>query len=408
MEAAKQILFLSPHPPSATKPRSLEFVREVLGTMEVHFAYLDVEQVPDAAPQLEQLRAKGVVLHRLSISRLACAFHVVWGALGGKSIRRSIYAARSLAEQVKSIADTLPRLSLVHVDRFRTASLAKLLRDDLVLLDMTDMISDEYQFRQQNSGFLLGCYYWFQARLIQQEERAMVNTYVTLLASKHQGLDTSPQPFVVPNIVRKTGVRQLAKVPKSICFIGNMLYWPNRAGVENFVAEAWREVTTRNPELSLTIMGNASERLGKLADDYDNVHVSGFVEDIASESARFELSIAPLQFCNGFPNKVYDSVVKSGVPVLMSKAVFARLVSAERLSFSVADGAQQWIERILAFFADDFDREGFWRHQHAELSREIGRRAYARVLREKFSLDYASPESAPVFAEQASPDRTVG
>lgn len=109
-------------------------------------------------------------------------------------------------------------------------------------------------------------------------------------------------------------VRRDQVEPDTLLFFANFERSENRDGARWFVLEVLPEIRLALPGVSLTLVGNGSDRLAKeLA--CAGVRGTGFVEDPSSHFSRCSLAIAPLLAGAGVKFKVLEAL-SAGVPVV--------------------------------------------------------------------------------------------
>lgn len=102
--------------------------------------------------------------------------------------------------------------------------------------------------------------------------------------------------------------------PTALLFFANFDRPENRDAARWFALEVLPEIRVARPDVSLTLLGNGSDRLSKeLA--CTGVHGTGFVEDPSPYFSRCVLAVAPLLAGAGVKFKVLESL-SAGVPVV--------------------------------------------------------------------------------------------
>lgn len=110
-----------------------------------------------------------------------------------------------------------------------------------------------------------------------------------------------------------------------VCFMGSMGFLPNQDAVLFFIKDVLPLIKKEVPDVQFHVVGSRpSERLLQLAEQYEDVIVTGFVDDLNEYISRACVSVAPIRVAAGIQNKVLVSM-GCGVPVvltpLISKAI---------------------------------------------------------------------------------------
>lgn len=136
----------------------------------------------------------------------------------------------------------------------------------------------------------------------------------------------------------------------SLVFVGQMGWFPNRDGVEWFLAEVLPRVLARRPRLRFTLVGKAGG-LQLPANVAANVDVTGFVDDLRPLVRRASLYVVPLRMGSGTRLKVLEAMA-------FGKAIVTTSIGSEGIELEdgvhaeFADDAPAFADRILALLDD--------------------------------------------------------
>lgn len=154
----------------------------------------------------------------------------------------------------------------------------------------------------------------------------------------------------------------------SLVFVGQMGWFPNRDGIDWFLAEVFPRVLVERPGVRFTLVGK-SHGLAIPDAVAGNVDVTGFVEDLRPLLQRASVYVVPLRMGSGTRLKVLEAMA-------FGKAIVTTSIGSEGIALddgihaAFADDASSFAERILALLDD--------REQRAMLGREARRLAEAR------------------------------
>lgn len=103
--------------------------------------------------------------------------------------------------------------------------------------------------------------------------------------------------------------------PGSIAFLGAFDRSENRDAVEYGIRQVLPLVRSQCPDLKFYIVGSHSDRMKRLAEEYVDVVVAGFVEDLAGFLSRIQVALLPLRFGAGIKVKMLECMA-SGLAVV--------------------------------------------------------------------------------------------
>jgi len=216
-----------------------------------------------------------------------------------------------------------------------------------------DVTLQSYQRQIEEAKGLKKLYLKIETNKIKKYERQYLNHADTIftLNEKDKGL--------LKSIYNKDNVKVLnpyygvdfdkvetaSKVPGSICFVGQM------GRDENHVA-AMRLIhifkMINSSQYHLTIIGaHPKEELLKM--ESENIHITGFVDDINKEIQKNEIAVFPLTYGAGIKLKVLLAF-GLGLPVITS-AVGAEGIDPEGKVLSLAETDEEFADKIHALLS---------------------------------------------------------
>lgn len=140
--------------------------------------------------------------------------------------------------------------------------------------------------------------------------------------------------------------RKLSIVPQ-IIFFGAMNRNENEDAMVWFLKHIFPKIKAKIPETQLVILGaNPTDKVTRLAQKFDKVHVTGFVEtpDVFFEQAWF--SIVPLRLGAGVKIKVLESAARS-VPIVATNIGAEGIEMTEQDGLFIRDDPNAFVEVCL-------------------------------------------------------------
>jgi glycosyltransferase involved in cell wall biosynthesis len=130
-----------------------------------------------------------------------------------------------------------------------------------------------------------------------------------------------------------------------LVFAGNMAYPPNVEGVLFLVNDILPRVWETAPDVKLLVAG-ATPAARVQALESENVHVSGWVEDIRESYARAKIFIAPMLIGTGLQNKLLEAMAMQ-LPCITSELANNALGGAHNDNVLVCSSPEEYSGAIL-------------------------------------------------------------
>lgn len=204
-----------------------------------------------------------------------------------------------------------------------------------------------------------------------EEQRALVGfdqVWISTVADREHLLTAKDAKIaVVPNgplIVKPLPRRGPGK---NLLFVGNVVYPPNRQGIEWFLKDVWPRL---HPDgFSLDLVGRGSAALGQVS----GVSARGVVPELEPFYANADLVISPVGWGGGSQIKIWEAL-GYGRSVVVTPAGGASF--DQRPEILIADGVEQWVAAIRQAVGSNTETTG-----DVSPIREIMGRAIESVLK---------------------------
>jgi glycosyltransferase involved in cell wall biosynthesis len=141
----------------------------------------------------------------------------------------------------------------------------------------------------------------------------------------------------------------------TLLFTGNMDYAPNVDAVQYFVEEVFPIIKQQHSQVKFIIAG---QRPVKKVQDLASadVHVTGFIKDLAAVYNQASVVVAPLRFGAGTQNKVLEAMAM-GVPVVCSNIGFKGLGIESGEGAIMQTDPQQFAQSVIQLLNSQQMRE---------------------------------------------------
>ena len=224
---------------------------------------------------------------------------------------------------------------------------------------------------------------------------------------------------IVPNGVDTASIvpaRGAAAQRVSIVFVGQMAWFPNRDGMEWFLAEIFPRILAQRPDAQFVHVGK-SDGFRVPAALRPSVRLAGFVEDLAPIVADATVVVVPLRAGSGTRLKVLEAMA-------FAKPIVTTHVGAEGIDLApgrealFADDAPEFAEAVLHLIANPGDAAHMGRaaREKAQATYDWGAigatalSAYARALQSTAEVNAGraahASGSSPLQPVRGSPLRT--
>jgi len=247
---------------------------------------------------------------------------------------------------------------------------------------MHDNLSMFYNRKSQNEDNLLRKIYdKIQSRnIINLEDKKLKHIDRILYVSKvdaeesrktHTGYAHAIDDIKLGVEIPSDEVKSCIKTEHSMVFSGVMDYEPNEDATLYFLEKVFPVLKKKIPDLRFCIAGRSpTEKIIAAAKKYQDVEVTGFVDNMTSTITQSSIYVSPLRFGSGTKNKVLEAMA-AGMPTVLSKISregIDGLVDGENCIFVNDDS--DWVDRLLLII-DDQEKQNY-----------IGKNAREYVLNE--------------------------
>jgi glycosyltransferase involved in cell wall biosynthesis len=215
-------------------------------------------------------------------------------------------------------------------------------------------------------------------KLRQLEFDAVANAKLSFVCQEHDQRGWPRTPQVVPNCVDVVPdpPRSVTRPPR-VLFVGNCAggpQTPNVDAIAYFLSDIWPKVLYSVPDAEFRIVGASGDTVRKLAAGAENVHIAGFVDDLAGEYAQAAISVAPIRFGTGTRVKILEAFAHA-CPVLSTLPGAEGIAAVPGQEIELATAATDLVSRCIVLLKDDAQRERIGRGGYALARRLYDRRA---------------------------------
>ncbi len=143
--------------------------------------------------------------------------------------------------------------------------------------------------------------------------------------------------------------------PGTLIFTGNMNYDPNVDAAKSFCEQVYPLIKQQYPAVKLRIAGKSPQPsvLALAADP--SITVTGFVDDIRTETRAVQIAIAPMRIAAGLQNKVLESMAV-GLPMVMTPIANEGIGAVPERDALVAGSPDEFARQVVRLLNSQEER----------------------------------------------------
>ncbi|NOR88309.1 MAG: glycosyltransferase, partial [Bacteroidales bacterium] len=167
-----------------------------------------------------------------------------------------------------------------------------------------------------------------------------------LLKNKEKIKNTLMLPNIVPQFVRKEGIRK-----QIVNFIGNYAWPPNPDAVIWFASEVWPLIFSQCPQAEFQIIGSEATPEVLELSSVAGVNVLGYVPETKPYLEMAAVSVAPLRFGGGMKGKVNEAL-SHGLAVVATSFGAQGFNAVHGKDMFIADEASEFAKAVVLLLND--------------------------------------------------------
>ena len=219
-------------------------------------------------------------------------------------------------------------------------------------LDYMDTFSKGIERRMDKASGIKKVIFRFEFERLKKYEKRVFNwfdnTYIISEQDKASFyFEESNQIKVSPNGVDHNFFQPARKTKKKydLVFTGNMSYPPNVNAVEYIAKELMPLLVKRKPDIKLLIAGATPTNSVKALSN-ENIHVSGWLDDIRDAYNDASVFLAPLQIGTGLQNKLLEAMSME-VPCITSQLANNALKAKNNEEILIGNTPEEYVNAVF-------------------------------------------------------------
>ncbi len=225
-------------------------------------------------------------------------------------------------------------------------------------LDYMDTFSKGIERRMDKASGIKKIIFRFEFERLKKYEKRVFgwfnNTYIISEQDKASFyFEESHQIKVSPNGVDHNFFQPNKKTKKKydLVFTGNMSYPPNVNAVEYIAKELMPLLIKQKPDIKLLIAG-ATPTSSVKALSNENIHVSGWLDDIRDAYNDASVFLAPLQIGTGLQNKLLEAMSME-VPCITSQLANNALKAKDNEEILIGNTPEEYVKAVFELLENE-------------------------------------------------------
>jgi sugar transferase (PEP-CTERM/EpsH1 system associated) len=328
------------------KLRAFHQIKELSRRHKIYLCAINVgkvnkEDIAKIAPYCEEIK----IIH---LNKFNILLNLLKGLFLSHLPLQVAYFFKKKAKQEVTNFFNEKQVEHIYCQLIRVSEYVKDIHATPKTLDYMDALSRGMERRIDKSSFYLKPFVKLETKRLKRYEHFIFSSFEhhTIISEQDQSLIVHPlnqEITIVRNGVDQHFFHPIEKEKQyDLVFTGNMSYPPNVDGV-CFLVE---QILPLLPEsINLAIVGaTPSPRVQKLASQ--QVHVTGWVEDIRDYYASSRIFIAPMQIGTGLQNKLLEAMAMR-MPCITSPLANNALRATNNKEIIIADSVEEYAQAIL-------------------------------------------------------------
>ncbi len=390
----KLVILASRFPYPLEKGDKLRLYHQIKQLSQKHdITLIALNEYPVKSEHLAHLQAYCNNIHVLPLSKWQIFYNLIRGFLSGMPLQVSYFYNASVKNKIHHIIQSL-QPEFIYCQLVRMAPYVMDL-DIPKIMDYQDAFSVGMQRRAERSSFWLRWLFRLETRRLQRYEQqvATVFDYCTIISQQDKDLlhiADKKHIAVVPNGVDVEFFQPDLRYPKKydLVFVGNMGYHPNVEAAKFLVKTILPVLQQQIPQIKLLIAGaRPTAEVKSLASE--NVHISGWLDDIREAYWSAKLFVAPIFLGSGQQNKILEAMA-CGLPCITTPQVNNAIHADVNQTIFLAEKAEEFANFAARLLTDDALREQTGAHARNFVATHFSWQSATAVLDNFFKQSYNS------------------
>ncbi len=279
---------------------------------------------PEEMEYIGQLKPYCVEVHTVPLPRWRSYASMPMGAVSSLPLQVLYYSSREYQRRLQSIL-AKRRFDVIHTVLARPANHTIGVTSAVKVCEMIDAVSLTMKRRADVARGLAKWVWRMEAERMRRFEQRICKSFdgIVVLSEVDRQELSAPNVTVIPiGTDVSLRPRQSPNGHKVVMFSGNFAYHPNEDAAIFLLSEVWPQLRQALPGMRLRIVGNSpGSSLLRLARQFSDVEVTGFVPDLRQHLLEADVAVAPIRLGGaGLHCKALEAMA-CGTPIVISPMV---------------------------------------------------------------------------------------
>lgn len=303
---------------------------------------------PEEMEYIGQLKPYCVEVHTVPLPRWRSYASMPMGAVSSLPLQVLYYSSGEYQRRLQSIL-AKRKFDVIHTVLARPANHTIGVTSAVKVCEMIDAISLTMKRRADVARGLAKWVWRMEAERMRRFEQRICKSFdgIVVLSEVDRQELSAPNVTVIPiGTDVSLRPRQSPNGHKVVMFSGNFAYHPNEDAAIFLLSEVWPQLRQALPGMRLRIVGNSpGSSLLRLARQFSDVEVTGFVPDLRQHLLEADVAVAPIRLGGaGLHCKALEAMA-CGTPVVISPMVTG-LQGLPGQDYLVAGSVSEYVQTI--------------------------------------------------------------
>jgi len=357
-----KLLVLLPRVPyPLEKGDKLRAFYQIKELSKYHDIYLIALQDAPLHPEaLEKIKPYCKEIHLIKLSWFSKCWGITRAFLKGLPMQCGYFYSNKVKRKIKNLINKI-HPEHIYCFMIRMAEYVKH-QDCHKTLDYQDVLSVGMKRRYESAPIWKKPVFLYEYQALRRYEKNIFPHFTnkTIITSIDRDLISHPQKQYIQVVQNGIDFERFACTEKEkkydLIFVGNMSYPPNVDAVLFLVKSIFPKLLAKFPNLKLCICGaTPAPAIKALA--CDNIHVTGWVDEIPEYYAQSKIFVAPMRLGTGLQNKLLEAMAMK-LPCVTSPLAGRPLEGAQHHhSLLICNTVDEYVEAVSKLLNDnDFYR----------------------------------------------------
>ncbi len=303
---------------------------------------------PEEKEYIGQLKPYCVEVHTVPLPRWRSYASMAMGVLSGLPLQVLYYSSGEYQRRLQSIL-AKRKFDVIHTVLARPANHTIGVTSAVKVCEMIDAVSLTMKRRADVARGLAKWVWRMEAERMRRFEQRICKSFdgIVVLSEVDRQELSAPNVTVIPiGTDVSLRPRQSPNGHKVVMFSGNFAYHPNEDAAIFLLSEVWPQLRRVLPGMRLRIVGNSpGSSLLRLARQFPDVEVTGFVPDLRQHLLEADVAVAPIRLGGaGLHCKALEAMA-CGTPIVISPMVTG-LQGLPGQDYLVAGSVSEYVQSI--------------------------------------------------------------